>query len=71
MKESIHKVKDDWVIFRYDEKEHDRIRNNKSEYWTWNGWKHWVKNAKLYRTEDDAAQALVNLRLLAKKNVWT
>ena len=34
MKEQIHKLKDEYVIFRYDDAEKDWKRNVKSEYWT-------------------------------------
>ena len=66
----MHKVKDEWVIFRYDDKDHDWLKNKKSEYWTWAEWKSWLANAKRFRFEDAAAQTLVKLRLLSRKNVW-
>ena len=34
MKEIIHKVKDEYVILRFDENENDWLRNKKSEYRT-------------------------------------
>ncbi len=67
MKEQIHKYKDDYVLLRFDENELDFRANNKSEYRTWKEWKSWFKNAKLYRNEDDAREALVMSRLLSKK----
>lgn len=70
MIETIRRVKDEYVIFRFDENEHDMLRNKKSEYRTWAEWKPWLANAKRYWFEDVAAQALVNLRILSKKNVW-
>ena len=70
MIETTHKYKDDWVILRFDEKEKDRRKNWKTEYWTWTEWKSWVNNAKIYWHEDDADQALIKLRILARKNVW-
>lgn len=70
MIETTHKYKDDWVILRFDEKEKDRRKNWKTEYRTWTEWKSWVNNAKIYWHEDDADQALVRLRFLARKNVW-
>jgi len=70
MIETTHKYKDDWVILRFDEKEKDRRKNWKTEYWTWTEWKSWVNNAKIYWHEDDADQALIRLRVLARKNVW-
>lgn len=70
MKETIHKHKDDWVILRFDENEKDLRKNTRSEYWTWKEWKSWIANAKLYWHEDDAREALVMIRILAKKNVW-
>ena len=66
----MHKVKDEWVIFRYDDNDHDWLKNKKSEYWTWADWKSWLANAKRFRFEDAAAQTLVKLRLLSRKNVW-
>ena len=70
MKESVRRVKDDYVIFRYNEEDKDWLKNDRSEYWTWSEWKIWLKRAKLYWTEDDAAQALIKIRLLSKKGVW-
>ena len=70
MKEAIHKVKDEYVILRFDESEHDWTKNKRSEYRTWEGWKPWLANAKRYWFEDAAAQALVRLRVLSKKDVW-
>jgi len=70
MKEIIHKVKDEYVILRFDENENDWLRNKKSEYWTWAEWKPWLANAKRFFFEDSAAQTLVKLRLLSKKDVW-
>lgn len=63
MKEAIHKYKDDWVILRYDDKDIDWKKNWRSEYWTWTEWKPWLRNAKIYRHEDTADQALVMLRI--------
>lgn len=70
MKEIIHKVKDEYVILRFDENENDWLRNKKSEYRTWAEWKPWLANAKRFFFEDSAAQTLVKLRLLSKKDVW-
>ena len=70
MKEIIHKYKDDWVILRFNDKDIDWRKNNKTEYRTGRERKRWVANAKLYWHEDDAAQALVKLRLLSKNYVW-
>lgn len=67
MREWIHKYKDDYVLLRYDEKELDLRANKKSEYRTWTEWKPWFKNAKLYRNEDDAREALVRSRFLSKR----
>lgn len=63
MKEGIHKYKDDWVILRYDDKDIDRKKNWRSEYWTWTEWKPWLKNAKVYWHEDTAREALVMIRV--------
>ena len=70
MIETTHKYKDDWVILRFNEKEKDRRKNWKTEYRTWKERKSWVNNAKIYWHEDDANQALIKLRILARKNVW-
>ena len=34
MKEAIHKVKDEYVILRFDESENDWTKNKRSEYRT-------------------------------------
>ena len=70
MKEGIHKYKDDWVILRYDDKDIDWKKNWRSEYWTWTEWKPWLKNAKIYRHEDSAREALVMIRV-KKANLST
>lgn len=66
----IHKLKDGYAVLRYDSKEADIRKYNKSEYWNWRERVKWVANAKKYRTEDDAKEALVMSRILSKKSVW-
>jgi hypothetical protein len=74
MKEAYHKYKDDWVILRYDDKDINWKKNWRSEYWTWTGWKPWLKNAKIYWHEDSAREALVMIRVkkanLPTDEVW-
>lgn len=68
--ETIIKYKGDYVIIRFDPNEKDIRKYNRSEYRTGRERRRWVANAKLYWHEDDAAQALVRLRLLSKNDVW-
>lgn len=68
--ETIIKYKDDYVIIRFDPNEKDIRKYNRSEYRTWSERKSWVNNAKIYWHEDDAAQALVKARILAKWGIW-
>lgn len=67
MKEQIHKFKGNYILLRFDEKELDLRANKKSEYRNWTERVKWVANAKQYRTEDDAREALVMSRILSKK----
>lgn len=70
MQEAIHRYRDDWVILRYDEKDVNWKKNWRSEYWTWSGWKPWLKNAKVFWHEDTAREALVMIRI-KKANLST
>lgn len=67
MQEQIRKIKDEYVIFRYDDAEKDWKRNVKSEYWTWTERRNWLCYAKRYLFEDSAIDALLKIRMNVKK----
>lgn len=64
MREEIRKYKDDYILLKREEELGGYV------FWTWKEWMQWFKNAKLYRTEDDAREAIITSRFLPKKNVW-
>jgi hypothetical protein len=70
MQEQIRKIKDEYVIFRFDENEKDWRCNTHSEYWNWKEWKPWLKNAKKYRFEDSAINALIKIRINRRNGEW-
>lgn len=65
IKVEIHKYKDKYVIFRYDESHTDWTRTRKSEYWNWWWWKNWFRYAKIFPSLDEVRKEFL---LITYKN---